>query len=248
MICHIYHINMCECIQYFQICCWNYSKKNYDVCLIFFEELNLVNGVRGEHFPIISLPENENNLMSDCFVTNPRRSYEDDLGIGSDPSVKCDGGDGNPLVCPRPESGGILVGIASCSNDETPDFYTNIAKLNLKEWIEWSVRNYIKWIFKSSHSNLVKYKINLNSEVFASRVQHFLHFTLIRLKNGNFRMIVKIMKKDVRFGHIAGNVWQIQIICWSCAKRPVTCVLMIHVVMLIIIWAVRIGQARGSAR
>ena len=122
--------------------------------MIFFEELGLPDDNptdmpaelkqselhRGLYFPIINLPGNEpmdEYPISDCFVT--------DTNIGqSDPTVKCDGGDGNPLVCTQHGIGWTLLGMASCSDDETPDYYTNIAALKLKEWIDWSVRNYIK--------------------------------------------------------------------------------------------------------
>ena len=89
----------------------------------------------------LRLLEKEVETTTDCFVVFLRRVYGDDFEIERDPSVKCDGADGNPLVCPNAETGWTLVGMTSCSNDETPDFYTNIPKLNLKEWIDWSVRN-----------------------------------------------------------------------------------------------------------
>ena len=126
--------------------------------MIFFEDLNLADEDlldfadgwrpsefdREMYFPTINLPEQEIEPTTDCFVVFPQRVYGDDIEIGRDPSVKCNGGDGNPLVCPNFETGWTLVGMASCSNNVFPDFYTNIAKLNLKEWIDWSVRNYVK--------------------------------------------------------------------------------------------------------
>ena len=57
--------------------------------------------------------------------------------------VKCGGGDGNPLICPN-NNGAKLAGIASCSTGTKPDFYTNLARLNLNEWINWSIGNYIE--------------------------------------------------------------------------------------------------------
>ena len=107
-------------------------------------ELQRSESHRELYFPIINLPENvpihtpkDEYPFYGCFVT--------DINIGKfDPTVKCDGGDGNPLVCTQYGIGWTLVGMASCSDDETPDYYTNIAALKLKEWIDWSVRNYIK--------------------------------------------------------------------------------------------------------
>ena len=124
---------------------WNRHQKNFDVCLIFFQELSPLFGESYADIPVISLPQSSNEMAnSECYAQYPAKSF----GVPSrDPSVSCDGGDGNPLICPT-ENGAILAGMASCSTAMIPDFYTNIAKLNLREWIDWSIKYYIKWISK----------------------------------------------------------------------------------------------------
>ena len=72
---------------------WNQIKKNYDVCLIFFEELSILFDdlqadekdlketldewhITDNNLPVLTLPESTDDaLESDCYVNSPNNDF-----------------------------------------------------------------------------------------------------------------------------------------------------------------------------